>query len=137
MKESTHKIYEFDPQIYPTRFWVGINIPLDDLQEKFYSLTTENKVTDFDDSILNLKSTCIASCFPVCEKKIGWEGVYCHIHRPKDLRAGVMAHEAEHFVCFMCEQLGIESKDFDDSEPRAYLIQWAVDCIEKVKLNKM
>lgn len=137
MKKSTYKIHEFDSIIYPTRLWVGINTPLEDLQEKFYALTDKDEVMDFDASILEFKSTCFATCFPVGEKKSGWKGVYCHIQRPKDLRAGVMAHEAEHFVCWLCKKLGIESTEFDDSEPRTYLIQWAVDCIEKVKLNKV
>lgn len=53
------------------------------------------------------------------------------------MTTGVIAHEARHITDFLCERLGIQEYDFDGGEARAYIVQWAADCIEKVKNNKI
>lgn len=130
------KIYEFDPLIYPTRLWIGIEVPYQAISEKFYSILSDGSVADFSDGVEERGITAIATCYPVGDKESGWKGVFCHIHRPKLMSVGVMAHEAEHIVCWICEQLGIQSATFDDSEPRAYLIQWITERFNEVKNNK-
>lgn len=129
----TGRIHEFDPLLYPTRIWVGVNIPSDAITEKFYQLMSDGSVADFEDTA---SSSSVATCYPVVDKTSGWKGIFCQIHRPKDTGVGVMAHEAEHIVCWICEQFGILSTTFDDSEPRAYLIQWVANCINEVKSKK-
>ncbi len=127
------KIYEFDPLIYPTRIWVGVNVPDKDIAERFYSLLSDGSIDDFEDTG---NKGAVATCYLVVEKESNWKGVFCHIQRPKLTGVGVMAHEAEHIVCWICEQFGIESTTFGDSEPRAYLIQWVANCINEVKCKK-
>lgn len=131
------RIYEFNPLIYPTRIWVGINVSFQEVADKFYALASDGTVTDFSEAVKNHGMTSIATCYPVGDKKTNWKGIFCHIYRPKLMTTGVIAHEAEHIVCWICEQFDIDSKSFDDSEPRAYLIQWIADCIDKVKNRKV
>ena len=134
MKED--KIYEFDPLIYPTRVWVGVNVPYKDVSEKFYSILSDGSLDDFSEAVENQGMTPIATCYPVRDKESGWRGIFCHIQRPKMAGVGAMAHEAEHIVCWICEMFGIQSATFDDSEPRAYLIQWVAECINEVKSKR-
>lgn len=130
------KIYEFDPLIYPTRVWVGVNVPYKDVSEKFYSILSDGSLDDFSEAVANQEMSPIATCYPVRDKESGWRGIFCHIQRPKMTGVGVMAHEAEHIVCWICEMFGIQSATFDDSEPRAYLIQWVAECINEVRNKK-
>lgn len=129
----SNKIHEFDPLIYPTRIWVGVKVPFQDVTDKFYTLATDGTVCDFSEAVKNYDITTVATCYPVGDKESGWRGVMLNIHRPKLMSVGVVAHEAEHIVCWICEQFGIQSTTFDESEPRAYLIQYVADCIDKVK----
>lgn len=131
------KIYEFDPLIYPTRVWVGVEVPFKEASEKFYSLMSDGSVADFSDGVDARGMAPIATCYPVRDRESGWRGMFCHINRPKQTGVGVMAHEAEHIVCWICEQFGIQSATFDDSEPRAYLIQWIAECINEVKNGRI
>lgn len=123
---------ELNPLIYPARIWVGFNISDKDLADEFWGLNENDECIDIGDNIIEDNGTTIARCSPVAHKQSGWRGVILNIVRPKQFTAGVMAHEAEHIVCWMCEQFGINSTTFDDSEPRAYLMQWLVDEIAKI-----
>lgn len=132
-----NEIHEFDPIIYPTRIWVGVNVPYEAVSGKFRSVLSDGSVADFSYGVEECGMMPLATCYPVVDKASGWRGVFCHIRRPKDCTAGVVAHEAEHIVCWICEQFGIASATFEDSEPRAYLIQWVADRIwEVLKPNK-
>ena len=134
MNNKTTKIHEFDPLLYPTRIWVGVNVPIEQISEKFYELLSDGSIDDFKAS----ENDCaIATCHPVVEKDSNWQGIFCHIKRPKLAGVGVTAHEAEHIVCWICEQFGIQSVTFDDSEPRAYLMPWVANCIYDVLKGKV
>lgn len=130
MKDVT----ELNPLLYPTRIWVCTKVPMEELCKRFYALAGNNEVVDLDPT--ETDSSKIATCTPVNEKKSGWKGILLTIHRPKDFTAGVAAHEAEHIVCWICGQLGIDCTSFEDSEPRAYLMQWLVDEIMKIVKGK-
>lgn len=130
------KIYEFDPLIYPCRIWVGFNLSDKDISEVFYGLDENGYRIDISDDVSRNTNCIIARCHPVSHKKSGWRGVLLNILRPKSLSAGVIAHEAEHIVCWICDELGIACTSFDDSEPRAYLMQWLVDEIWNIVKGK-
>lgn len=130
------KIYELNPVIYPCRIWVGFNLSDKDISEVFYGLDTDGYKIDIGDDIIQDTKHTLARCHPVSHKESGWNGVLMNILRSKSLSAGVISHEAEHIVCWICEELGIECTSFDDSEPRAYLMQWLVDEIWKIAKGK-
>ena len=123
---------ELNPLIYPTRIWVGFNLSDTDIAEAFWGLDENGERIDISDDVSKQDSLIIARCSPVSHKESGWRGVVLNILRTKQFTAGVMAHEAEHIVCWICEQFGIHSTTFDDSEPRAYLMQWLVDEINEI-----
>ena len=47
------KIQEFDPQLYPTRIWVGVNVPYKEVSEKFYSILSDGSLDDFSEDVEN------------------------------------------------------------------------------------
>lgn len=128
----TKPIVELNPLIYPTRIWVGFNLCDKEIGEKFYGLDENGYRVDISNDVSKEDELKIATCSPVSDKESGWRGIVVNIHRKNMMSAGVIAHEAEHIVCWICEQLGIGCTSFDDSEPRAYLMQWLVDEIQNI-----
>lgn len=135
--EGKIQVYEFDPVIYPFRLWVGKNVPHKAVEETFWALTTDMDKTPFDEEYYHKNSFVCATCYPVCDKESGWIGIFCNILNTKLLTVGRMAHEASHIVDFLCEKFGIECCTFAQGEPRAYLVEWATNCIDKVKRGKV
>lgn len=116
---------------------MGIDVSTVDISEKFYGIGDDDERFVIDGNSFNYNRFQIVTCHPVSDKETGWRGILLNIRRPKCTTAGIMAHEAEHVTCWICERFGIKSMTFDDSEPRAYLIGWIVECINNVlKTNK-
>lgn len=136
-KEKTTKIHEFDPVIYPFRLWVAINPTLEEIRNKFYALNNDMELVDITEQVFKYDRFSVSTCYPVTDKESKWIGILCGIYKPKNMTTGVIAHEASHITDFLCERLGIQGFDFDGGEARAYIVQWAADCIEKVKNNKI
>lgn len=136
MLENKYQIHEFNPTIYPFRLWVGINLSLGDMQNKFYALTDKMERTDFTSEVLGNNTFTIATCYPVSDKKSGWIGIFCGIFRKDRLSVGVAAHEASHITDFISDSFELGGFNFNNGEARAYLVQWAADCIWQVKSGK-
>lgn len=49
-----------------------------------------------------------------------------------NLTPGIMAHEAVHVVSNLCRFIGLKYNEYDD-EHISYLVEWVVNCCEKVK----
>jgi len=130
-------IHQFDPVIYPARVWIGINIPFYDVKEKFYGLDISLERAEITEKEYFPDTFSTARTYTVSDKKDGWIGTLVVLWQPKKCDVGIMAHEAVHCADFICESFGIESRGFSGGEPYAYLLQWIVRCIEKVKLNKL
>ena len=130
-------VYEFDPQIYPVRLWVGVNPDFSDIADKFYGLDDKLNRIDINEQSCFHDRFTIARTSTVCDKKTGWIGVLVEIYKPKSCKIGNLSHEAAHCADFICEYLGITHKGFDDGEAYAYLLQWIVNCCEKVKKGKV
>lgn len=122
-------IQEFNPQIYPFRLWIGENVPYEEVEEKFWALTTETERTDFTIEVYEKNSLIVATCFPVCDKESGWCGIFLQVWNPKQFNVGFIAHEASHVTDFVFEKFDIESNGFNGGEARAYFTQWVADCI--------
>lgn len=120
---------EFNPQIYPFRLWIGENVPYEEVEEKFWALTTETERTDFTIEVYEKNSLIVATCFPVSDKETGWCGIFLQVWNPKQFNVGFIAHEASHVTDFVFERFDIESNGFNGGEARAYFTQWVADCI--------
>lgn len=120
-------IIELNPLIYPMRVWVGVRLTDKDIAHQYWGLDENGYRVDITNDISKRDESVVATCHPVSHKESGWRGILLNVHRPKAMSAGIMAHEAEHIICWICEIFGISSNTFDDSEPRAYLMQWLVD----------
>lgn len=134
---KSRQIFEFDPQVYPFRLWVGIQIPYEEIENTFWALNSDMERTPFDEAYYKRNCFVVATCFPVAHKESGWIGIYCSIWRNNDLNVGRIAHESSHITDFMFEEFGINNNGFDNGEPRAYFVEWCANCIDKVKRGKI
>lgn len=130
-------IYEFDPVIYPTRVWVGVNVPFEYVKDKFYALDSDMERGEITLSEYKPKPSVIARTYVVANKESCFLGTLVIIWRPINFNIKSICHESVHCADFICEQFGIKTGDFDDGEPYAYLIGWIAECIDKVKRNKI
>lgn len=126
MKQISENIWEFDPQIYPKLLWVAVN-PNEEEQSKFKSLH------DKDEPLLKVEMDDCLACVYVVRKiencKTGSMIVFKDL---STLTPGVMAHEAVHVVSNICRFIGLKYNEYDD-EHISYLVEWVVNCCEKVK----
>ena len=136
-KETTNKIHEFYPLIYPFKLWVVINPKLDDVKDRFYTYDTNDNLHDFDNTCFMNVGDIAMTCYPVCEKNSWWKGIVLFIRDKKAVDVGGIAHESSHIVDYMCDRFGIKGFTFDDGEARAYLVGWAANCIDSVIKGKV
>lgn len=124
MKNNTI-IHEFDPCIYPRLLWVV----------KGGSLAEIRKTLEFielDDS--DATGAVTVSAYDNAKKKGGF---LVWFPNPSDMtKHGLwMAHEAAHVALGIYSYVGAEAKA-EDSEPFAYLVGWAFECMDKVRKYK-
>lgn len=131
-----NEIHEFDPQIYPFMLWVAKKPKYEVVKDKFYALIGDD-VKDIGEDMFYRSATTYATCYPVCEKSSKRIGILVGMHMPKVMTAGCMAHEATHVCDFVCDRINMDCYTYDTGEPRAYLVQWITDCIDKVKRGKV
>ena len=116
--------------------WVSVNPSFEDVKDKFWLLNNDNERIDFDAEKSWNSTTTVASCYPVSDKESGWIGIFCGVFRKDRLSVGVAAHEASHITDFISDSSGLNGFNFDDGEARAYLVEWAANCIWNVKSGK-
>lgn len=122
------KIYEFDPVIYPIRLWVSKRPSKEDVSEHFYPFNNSDEMVDDFGDVFS-RTGCYANTLIVGKKKEHIKGCLVSIMLPGSVGAGVCAHEALHFAAYLSERFDIPLGDFDRSEPLAYFMQWATNCI--------
>ena len=122
-------IYEFDPVIYPTRLWVCKKPSTEDVAELFYPFNNDSERVDSFGDVFEYNAGEYANTVIVGNKKTCMRGCLVSIFLPGGCGAGVCAHEALHYIAYLSEQFDIPLGDFDKSEPLAYLVQWATNCI--------
>ena len=125
-------IYEFDPVIYPTRLWVCKKPCTEDVSELFYPFNNDGEIVDSFCGTFEYVSGKYANTMIVGNKKSLMRGCLVSIFLPGGCGAGVCAHEALHYIAYLSEQFDIHLGGFDNSEPLAYLEQWATNCIDSV-----
>ena len=121
-------IHEFDPVIYPVKLWVSIANDTEFIKSKFTyypqckELDFKSKV-EYDawvDTVMDLETNKIG--FLVCFNNF------------KACTTGIIAHEATHVSDRLWKHIGERKKG---NEANSYFVEWVVECIEKVKLNKL
>lgn len=132
------KIFEFDPQIYPTRLWVCVNPSFDDVNDKFYFLDdkSENIIDDYSRKDFEKHFLAVATSFSVVDKKSAFKGIFVAIWKKKCVGCGVIAHESTHATDWLWEQLDMRGYSFNEGEPRAYYTQWVANSIAGVLKSK-
>lgn len=125
---SKFRFYEFHPQIYPRRLWVAVGGTFEDIKARFMA---------YDGSELEEGEDCAAVTYIVQTKDDNrFLGHLIWFPKVSDMTASYMAHEAFHASMDLFGLIGCKIH-YDDQEPFAYLVGWVVDCIDKVKRNKV
>ena len=120
-------IYEFDPVIYPTRLWVCKKPLVEDVSELFWPFDNNGEVVDEFGDVFSRES--FANSLIVGNKESTMRGCLISLLKPNECGAGVCSHEALHYVAYLADQFDIPLGTFNNSEPLAYLEQWATNCI--------
>lgn len=140
-KEKTTKIHEFDTVIYPFRLWVMSNPTKDFLKENFFCMNPSTKgYWDFEDNDIPSSKICYAVTVPVKNKKSKKNGALVMLLDTKGFNIAIAADVASHICDIftdLMDLIGDRRQMFINGEPRAYIVQWAADCINKVKNNKI
>lgn len=118
-------IHEFDPCIYPRLLWVVKGGTLEEIRKTL-------EFVELDDS--DATGAVTVSAYDNAKKKGGF---LVWFPNPSDMtKHGFwMAHEAAHVALGIYSYVGAEAKA-EDSEPFAYLVGWAFECMDKVRKFK-
>lgn len=108
---------KFDPQIYPRKLYIVESY--DEIMELFTNRDKDATSPPDTDGYG-------AITFPVIEKSTGHYGVA--VYFVEDITIGSIAHEADHVVSSMWQDLGVDF-DFLKDEHHAYMLGWVAKCI--------
>ena len=136
---ASKKIYEFNPQIFPTRLWVckSKEVTIEEVDKMFYALDDANERRYFKEVHEMPDFNIFASTYPVSHKETGWRGCLVILNRG-DMPTSTCTHEASHCTDWLFEQLGIKSgTTFDNGEARAYYHEWVFNRIYEVKQGRV
>lgn len=125
------EIIEFNNGVYPISLYVVTDADMDEIADKFYQMTLDGELTEFEIKKRRTPIASIADCYHKLDKQ---SGVMCLIWKKHEMRKDIMAHEASHIASLIFEKLGIEIDGFygSSNEPFAYLVGWVVRCIDEV-----
>lgn len=136
MKSKKVEVFEFDPQIYPIKFWILIKPTRDTIDKTFIAI---------DDKRFNINDDCfnkdLTNAFilnkPVKYLSTGEYGFILCINNLDHIFPKTMAHEATHLAGYTWIHLS-EYEIGSETEANAYLVGWFTDCIDQVitKLKK-
>lgn len=128
-------IYEFDPVIYPFPLLVCKYVPgatAAEIAGRFNRVLNRKSVAYFDEDELMATPTLKARTLCVVDKESEEMKYLIVLYRPKEIRWGIVSHEALHVVTMICDWLGIPPPEQRNDEPHAYFIQWVANCIGSV-----
>lgn len=132
------KIFEFNPVLYPTRLWVcKSGTTIDELDEVFGVLCEDNTIESFKDNLQLPQFGDSATTYIVGHKKLGLKG--CLVYLNREVTVGSLAHEASHCTDWIFDEIDDAPKErlYESGEPRAYYLQWVMECLWKVKQGKV
>lgn len=121
------EVFEFDPVIYPYKFWVAKNGTKADIREMFVDV--EHEEIDIRDS--KISSSAAITFDPVIAVRDGQQGVLTWLHTPELVTTGAIAHESDHAANAVYDFIGA-GVDPTNDEPHAYLVGFFADAIEEV-----
>lgn len=127
------QIHQFDPILYPYKFWIIVTDDLKVVQDNFTERNGDNikfvGSNTHEAMVLDIRK----KSDPINDKGQGLFGAVI-IYRNKGYMSNKnIAHESSHATKRCFEHIGA---DVSEHEPFEYLLGWLVDCTNQVKLNK-
>lgn len=129
------KIYEFNPVLYPFSIHISMDFDVEELKSIYKTMNVseeEEPITDEFDA----KETTTARTILVVDSKGGSMHFLVLLFSPKNIGAGICAHEAVHLANSYLQYLGFSSPAAYNDEPYAYFVQWVTNCIWSVLVDK-
>lgn len=127
------KIYMYDPQIYPRRLYVAIEV--NNLQDHFRLLSTDGTVEFSDEEAAEdfYGKDYAMVTRSVINKEDNKYGVLIQIPDLEEINAeSDIPHESVHAADYIYQELGLYTEEFKDgNEAYAYLVGWIAGCISK------
>lgn len=124
------QIHEFSSEIYPLLLWVCLNAE-DEALKDVYDFVPNN------DGIKESIEKNSASVSIVIRKSDKRRGALVFTEKKSLMEAHIIAHEAVHVADVFFQELSMTSQAFDGgNEPYAYLVGWAVKCINSAIKHK-
>jgi hypothetical protein len=120
---TKNQIIAFDPQIYPRKLWVVLNATRESLEEVF------EFDEPFTDDLFDEHYAITSHCRERDSRNLGvviWT-------TGSSIAVENMAHETVHFADHVFDTIGENTKT---QECYAYLVGWAVKCINSVNEQK-
>ena len=125
------EVLEFDPVIYPFKFWVAKNGTKADIKELFVDDDREELlITDKE-----ISGSRALTFDRVIHLKDGMIGALTWLHTPKGCSDEEIAHESDHLANALYDHIGA-SVDPKNDEPHAYLVGFAAKAIGSVLRGK-
>ena len=122
------QIQEFNPVIYPFKLWVGITDDFNNISDNFRYYPSFDEIERFSEG------KYVAFTHLVENKENKYLGVLITFHSISWCTNDYIAHEATHAARFIWDHLNEHQTGI---EADAYLVQWIVKCIEKVKRGEI
>jgi hypothetical protein len=126
------KIDMYDPQIYPRRLYVAVEV--EDLHKYFRLLSTDSEVefTENEAREAFQEKDYAMVTRSVINKEDSKYGALIQIPDLDVIDQTDISHEAVHAADYMYQELGMYTYDFKDgNEGYAYLVGWIAGCISK------
>lgn len=124
-------IYEFDPVIYPTKVWVGVDVSLKEIDKTFEAICEDNTGMLFSDSHRLPDTDTDATTYIVGHKKQCMKG--CLVIIKGDCQLKSLSHEACHCADYIFEEIGEDMRSYEHGEPYAYYQSWVFECLLKIR----
>ena len=129
------KIWVFDPVIYPYKILVTKDFDEEELKESFggdIDMTDDSMdVTDITDEFKSDGWTT-ARMVSVVNKSTMNKYMMVIMFTPKNIGAGICAHESLHLANAYLQHLGFSPCRAYDDEQYAYFLQWVTNCMWSV-----
>lgn len=118
-----HIIKEFDPVIYPYKFWVIIHEDPKIIAD-YYETHNGEKILSIDETTRHLKAFSMMVQY---EKDYG---TLVYFRNKESMTYELVSHECSHAAKHLFEFIGA---DPSAHEPFEYVLGWMAGCCEKVK----
>lgn len=129
------KVWVFDPVIYPYKILITKDFDEDELKESLGGIDMSDDVTDITNEFKS-DGWATARMVSVVKKSTMNRYMMVIMFTPKNIGAGICAHESLHLANAYLQHLGFSPCRAFDDEQYAYFLQWVTNCMWSVLVDE-